>query len=499
MTQLLQKPKYTEPASAYNNSAQFKLEEPVALPPLPRRTLRFSERKLLLALLDTTTLNLGLLITLTLQSVSILTPEELWKRLPWFMTLSALWLSIGLIMNVYNLARAANIIGSLVVTSGTVITTAIIYIFTPFITPAFHHRREALIFVILSVLLVSLWRITYAKVLVTPDFCQRVLVVGAGQSGRNLAQAIAHTTGRGTLYQVLGFIDDDAAKLGQDFEGVRVIGSSQGLTTLARQLQPDEIILAITYSQSLNKELCEAILACREFGMNITTMSAVYERLTGRIPLNHIGRDLHIAVAVRQTATNRLYLAVRRLVDVLVGLVGAVLLVALIPFIWIANRICSPGPLFYRQERVGKAGKLFSIIKFRSMVVNAEAGTGAVWANAKDKRITHFGHFLRKTRLDEVPQFWNILKGDMSLIGPRPERPYFVERFVQDVPFYRARHAAKPGLTGWAQVKHGYTACIEDSLVKLQYDLYYIKHQCFLLDLLIVFKTVAVVLGFKGR
>jgi lipopolysaccharide/colanic/teichoic acid biosynthesis glycosyltransferase len=171
----------------------------------------------------------------------------------------------------------------------------------------------------------------------------------------------------------------------------------------------------------------------------------------------------------------------------------------MIPFVWLMHRFSSPGPLFYRQERVGKCGKVFTLIKFRSMVANAEHETGPVWAAHSDKRITGFGRFLRRTRLDEVPQFWNVLKGEMSLIGPRPERPAFVSRLSQDIPFYRARHAVKPGITGWAQVKYRYCASTDEVRVKLQYDLYYIKYQGPRLDLNCLLQTLRVIISSRGR
>jgi lipopolysaccharide/colanic/teichoic acid biosynthesis glycosyltransferase len=234
-------------------------------------------------------------------------------------------------------------------------------------------------------------------------------------------------------------------------------------------------------------------------GISITTAAMLYEHLTGRVPVEHIGRALNVALPFGQSATQRFYLMLRRLFDIYISLIGCTVLAILIPFVWLANRFTSPGPLFYRQERVGKGGNQFWVIKFRSMVVDAEKYVGTVWASENDPRITPAGRLLRKMRLDEFPQFWNILKGEMTLIGPRPERPFFVNQLAREFLFYRARHAVKPGLTGWAQVKYRYGASIEDSLMKLQYDLYYIKHQGVSLDIEILLKTISVVLGLKGR
>ncbi|RYE18053.1 MAG: sugar transferase, partial [Sphingobacteriaceae bacterium] len=210
------------------------------------------------------------------------------------------------------------------------------------------------------------------------------------------------------------------------------------------------------------------------------------------------GSVLAVAMPIVQKPTHRFYLVLQRGFDILGALVGCVLLALVIPWVWLANCIGSPGPLFYCQERVGKGGRPFQIVKFRSMRTDAEK-FGAVWAQENDPRITPVGRLLRGSRLDEMPQFWNILRGDMSLIGPRPERPHFVSQLTREIPFYRVRHAVKPGLTGWAQVRYRYGASVEDSLVKLQYDLFYIKRQSLLLDAEVVFKTIPIILGFKGR
>ena len=182
----------------------------------------------------------------------------------------------------------------------------------------------------------------------------------------------------------------------------------------------------------------------------------------------------------------------------LISVVGLLSLLLMIPFLTIINMMANKGPLFYTQERVGKKGKLFKIFKLRSMVVNAEKD-GAVWADKNDSRVTAFGKFLRKTRLDEFPQFINILKGEMSVIGPRPERPVFVDQLAKEIPFYPTRHILKPGLTGWAQVNTSYGASVDESLLKLQYDLYYIKHRNIFLDLNIIIKTLSTVLFFRGQ
>lgn len=187
------------------------------------------------------------------------------------------------------------------------------------------------------------------------------------------------------------------------------------------------------------------------------------------------------------------YPSVRRLIDIFVGLFGCLCLIPILPLLWLANRLSAPGPLFYTQTRVGLQGTPFTIVKLRSMIVDAEVG-GVQWTSAHDPRITPLGHFLRRTHLDEVPQCWNILKGEMSLIGPRPERPEFVTLLTKGVPTYPLRHSVTPGLTGWAQVNYGYGDSIEDARIKLHYDLEYIEQQSWWLDLMILWRTFGVLL-----
>jgi len=189
---------------------------------------------------------------------------------------------------------------------------------------------------------------------------------------------------------------------------------------------------------------------------------------------------------------------VKRAMDVVLAGLGLILLGLATPFIALAVYLDSPGPIFYTQARVGKGGRIFRAYKFRSMVPNAELGQ-AVWAERADSRVTRVGRILRKTHVDEFPQFVNILRGEMSAVGPRPERPEFVEELTREIPFYRVRHAVKPGMAGWGLVKQGYGASREDALLKLQYDLYYIKHQSLWLDIIILLKTIADTLTLGGR
>jgi exopolysaccharide biosynthesis polyprenyl glycosylphosphotransferase len=467
-----------------------------------RVALHFSERRLLLVLLDLILVNTALLLSLIVRLDFKLSLEVVWQHLLWFMIWNGVWLAVGFLMDIYDLTRAANLVQSLWSSVLTAVIAIIIYSAIPYYTPSFPDRRlEVLIFPLLLIPSIIIWRWAYARFLVQPSFQRRVVVIGAGIAGKALAETIVikgnpqHSTG----YQVLGFIDDDPAKQGLEIEGVPVLGKGQDLAAVVKHLRPNELVVAINNSASIRPELLQAILTCQESGITVSSMPVVYERLTGKVPVEQAMAMLETALPPSPPSTLRVYTMSKRLLDIALGLLGCIFMLIVLPFIALANLLGSPGPLFYRQERVGKGGKTFSIIKFRSMVVNAEQATGAVWAKAKDTRITPVGLFLRKTRLDEIPQFWNILKGDMTLIGPRPERPVFVQDLMQQYPLYRVRHTTKPGLTGWAQVKYRYGASVQDALIKLQYDLYYIKHQGVLLDIQILLKTINVVLGLKGQ
>jgi exopolysaccharide biosynthesis polyprenyl glycosylphosphotransferase len=468
--------------------------------------LRFAERKLLLAVVDLAVLNAALLLVLMLHPRLSGSVNAAQRHPLWFIVLSVVWLIVGHVLDIYDLTRAANTVRSVWVAGSAAILTSGVYLVIPYLTPVlFSHRLYALLLPVIATAGVVAWRVTYATVFVQPTFCQTALVIGAGQAGRVLARAVAETgddgddPSRGTGYRILGFIDDDPAKQGREIEGARVLGTRDDLPRLAQLLRPDKLIVAITSPERMHDGLFQTIRDGWEAGIPVTTMADLYERITKCVPVEHAGRDLHVVLPVSQPAGYRLYCAARRACEVALALLGLSSMLWLVPLVWLANLLISPGDLFYRQERVGKGGKTFQILKFRSMVMDAEKESGVVWARKGDARITPVGRLLRKTRLDEIPQFWNVLKGDMSLIGPRPERPEFVAQLAQEIPFYRVRHAVKPGITGWAQVKYRYGASVQDALIKLQYDLYYIKHQGLYLDLQVLLKSVQVVLRMQGQ
>jgi exopolysaccharide biosynthesis polyprenyl glycosylphosphotransferase len=254
----------------------------------------------------------------------------------------------------------------------------------------------------------------------------------------------------------------------------------------------------VATEQHLKKDLFERLVECQARGVQVSWMPNLYERLFRCVPIQYVDPVWALSVMQGQPVFERLQLASKRLLDLVLAAVG---LVAFAPFsllVSLAIRLDSPGPVLYRQVRSGRAGIPFTILKFRTMIHNAEQDGQARWATEGDHRITRVGRFLRKTRLDEVPQLINVLRGEMSIVGPRPERPEFIEILEQEIPFYRTRLMAKPGLTGWAQIHYSYGNSVLDALIKLQHDFYYMNHWSLLLDIYIIYRTFGVVFRFKG-
>lgn len=414
----------------------------------------------------------------------------------WFLLPSAGYFVLATVNDCYDLKVASDstaIAWALVrVTVQLLVAYLVVYFFSP---PVSLPRHIIGFFsLILPVALLS-WRWLYIIIISHPGLRRRVLVVGAGWAGQTIAQAIEENLS--SYYELVGFVDDDHDKLGESVAGVKVLTSSENLNQTCERLNVSELIVAI--SRRMRGELFQNILDCHEHGVQITPMTLLYEQMLGRVAVEHVGDNWFLVLPLTNVESYSLTRLIKRLIDILVALLGLGVLCILFPFVAAAILLDSRGPIFYRQTRVGKAGRSFRLLKLRSMIAEAENDGMPRWAKPDDSRITRVGHVLRRARLDELPQFYNVLKGEMSLIGPRPERPEFVERLEKTIPFYRARLAIRPGLTGWAQTRFSYGASVEDSLVKLQYDLYYIKHLSLYLDLLIFLRTFGVVLSLRGR
>ncbi len=349
-----------------------------------------------------------------------------------------------------------------------------------------------LFFLALTVPVFSTWRFLLAKVMNLPHFRPQAVIVGINPAGETIAKELL--SAEHPSASIIGCIGEGTEENSYQ-NGLPVLGGSRVLRNLMSSSVIDMIIMALDYRA--NPELFKETLEAAQFGISVLPMALVYESSTGKIPVEHIGDQWYTALQ-SERILSPFYLCWKKILDIFSGLCGLLVLCIVLPIIALLIYLDSPGPIFYSQERVGLRGKPFHIYKFRSMSIDAEGGGRAIWATESDKRVTRIGRFLRTTHLDELPQVFNILQGDMSLIGPRPERAEFVTGLEKTIPFYRHRLAVKPGLTGWAQVKYRYGRTGNDALIKLQYDLYYIKRRSFMLDMFIISKTVVEVLTFRG-
>jgi len=334
------------------------------------------------------------------------------------------------------------------------------------------------------------WRFAFSVVMRAPRLVENVLIVGTGPVAVSVARQIFQQ--HDFAYHIVGFAGEGpTVHLPPGYP--RLLGPPNEIGDLVAHHGVDRIIVAI--ADRRGRLPVEELVHAKLSGVCVEEAATTYERLTGKIMLENLKPSwLIFSDGFRVSRIRRV---LKRGADIVLSLLG--LLASLVPMTLTALAVWleSGRPVLYRQERVGQHGRLFSLYKFRSMRVDAEADT-PVWAREGDERVTRVGRFIRVTRLDELPQFWNVLRGDMSFVGPRPERPYFVHMLSEEIPFYHERHAVKPGLTGWAQVKYRYGSSIEDATEKLRYDLYYIKHLSIIFDLSIVFDTVKVILFGKG-
>lgn len=335
------------------------------------------------------------------------------------------------------------------------------------------------------------WRVIYNHILKTRHLDQKIMIVGSGLLAKNIAKEIVEKVDTG--FKVIGFITENPERVGEKLVNPSIIGDQTQILDIATKEKVDRIIVAL--EERRGKFPDAQLLECKMRGIAVEEGIEFYEHLTGRLQVESIRPSF--LIFSDGFKKSKLTMWMKRVIEFTLSLIGLILLSPLILIISILIKIDSRGPVFYRQKRVGERGKIFKLLKFRSMVENAETN-GPVWAQQDDKRVTRVGRWIRKGRLDEVPQMFNVLKGEVSFVGPRPERPYFVEQLRKEIPFYDQRLSVKPGVTGWAQIKYPYGASKEDALEKLKYDLYYIKNLSPLFDLLIIFETIKVVLFGKG-
>lgn len=468
---------------------------------VPTRFIQFSiaKRRVLLMQGDIAVTLLSVLGALWLWAFKAQEPFTLafiWARVYWFFILPLLWLALAHANDYYNLRLTSHFVSSVTrlawVSLQVVLAYGIIFLLSPRGTLP---RAFILYYAVLSLALIALWRAGRLFLTNWASFRRRVLIVGTGSASQAIWEAIEQEVQHD--YEIVGCVSS-AYDHNPPMEGAALLGTGQELIQLVQQYGVSEVI--VTYLNDVPNDIFQGLMACYRQGIAIVPMPMLYEQITGRIPIELVDQRLWALVlphAEHSLAFN-VYQALKRLMDVLLAVAGLALFAVFFPALALAIKLDSPGPIFYLQERVGRGDKVFKIVKLRSMINDAERLTGARWATANDSRITRMGRFMRKTRLDEIPQLINVLKGEMSLVGPRPERPEFVRLLGNEIPFYQTRHVVKPGLTGWAQIRYRYGNTTEDALRKLQYDLYYIRHQSFILDLLILARTVTTIIKFQG-
>jgi len=472
-----------------------------ALPSQPIWTrLRLADRRVLLALGDLVAVNLSVLVALRIWALvgeRAFGPPFLISQAFWFPLLSILWLTLAAANNYYDLALASRTDRSLMRLIPITLQLVVMYLFIFFLSP-----RDALprLFVLyhaaLSTVLIAAWRVMRITWLDWLPVRRRVLVVGTGWEAQAILDAIKQYAA--SDYTVVGIVDEGRPLHHEEIVvNAEAIGYAPDLARISQALAADEIVLAT--GGDVGGELFQGVMDCYELGIPVTSMPILYEQLTGMVPVEHVRGHWNVVLPLAASSVFDPYPLIKRMIDILLSLFGLMLFGVLLPPIGLVMTLDCPGPLFFSQERVGRAGRVFRMIKLRTMVPDAENYTGPIMAAQDDPRVTRVGAFLRRSRLDEVPQLVNVLRGEMSLVGPRPERPYFVEQLQARIPFYRTRLAIRPGVTGWAQVNFGYGSTDADQLTKLKYDLYYIRHRSLLLDMLILLRTVGQVVRLVGR
>ncbi|HSL22763.1 MAG TPA: TIGR03013 family XrtA/PEP-CTERM system glycosyltransferase [Vicinamibacterales bacterium] len=366
---------------------------------------------------------------------------------------------------------------------------AVIYLFFPDLVIA---RGVFAITAFLLIAFVGGWRWVFERVTRHLGHRERLLLVGTSPAAVSLARELHERRELGV--QIVGFVDPDPSRIGMPVFNPGIVGTLEDIPRITREQSVDRVVVSL--ADARGRLPMDKLLEMKLDGVAFAHLATVYEEYTGKISVENLRPSW--LIFSRGFRKSRLLQAVKRTMDMAGAAAGILLTLPIMLGAAAAVRLTSPGPVLYQQQRVGQHGRAFILYKFRSMRAGAERETGPVWAARDDDRITPVGRFIRRTRIDELPQLWNVLRGDMSLVGPRPERPEFVQALMREIPFYGQRHVVKPGLTGWAQVRYAYGNSVEDAMEKLQYDLFYIKNMSFGLDVFIVFKTIQTVVLQRG-
>ena len=355
-------------------------------------------------------------------------------------------------------------------------------------------RGVFLVATAMVIAVVAGWRLAFEWLAHRMQPRERLLLVGTSPGAVSLARELFDRR-QALGVDIVGFVDPDPARVGEPVFNPAIIGTIDDISTIVRERNVDRVVVSL--ADARGKLPMQKLLDMKlEQGVQFDHLASVYEEYTGKIAIESLRPSwLVFSDGFRKTLALR---TAKRALDIVAATAGLIVAAPVLLIVALLVKLTSRGPALYHQMRVGQHGRTFTVHKFRSMRVDAEAQTGAVWAASNDARVTPIGRFLRKSRLDELPQLWNVLSGEMSLVGPRPERPEFVRQLTEQIPYYGQRHVVRPGLTGWAQVRYSYGASTEDALQKLQYDLYYIKNLSISLDLFIIFSTIKTVVLRKG-
>ena len=333
------------------------------------------------------------------------------------------------------------------------------------------------------------WHVCYRWCLNIPALAKRVLVLGTGPLANKIGGLIL-STNHNHLLSGYYHCSNEPTHVPPQY----ILNNGNGLIKTVKEEKTKKIVISLSERRGVFP--LQDLLACKLSGIEVVDAPSFYEEITGKLLIEDITPScLIFSDGFRKTYFTRIF---KRIFDIFFAVIVLLIIMALVPFIALLIKLSSRGPVFFKQVRIGEGGEEFILYKFRTMHQNAESKTGAVWAQKNDPRITRVGKFLRKSRIDEIPQLFNVLKGEMSFIGPRPERPEFIEKLEEVIPYYSERHSVKPGITGWAQIKYPYGASVEDAIEKLRYDLFYVKHTSLFLDLLILLETIKVVLFGRG-
>lgn len=412
----------------------------------------------------------------------------------WFYFLPLFW--ILLIVNLYDLHRSSSQRRTIIGIGMAALTGLVLYALVYFVSPKGSLTRWGVgFFIIFATFLTLFWRLFYIKIFTAPAFMRRMLIIGAGKAGRTMADAYKNL--QPPPFHLIGFIDDDRKMIGKKLEGFPILSSSVDLLDIVDSESITDLIIAIT--GEMHGSTFQTVLDAQERGLEIIPMPTLYEELLRRVPVQHLESEWLIRSFMDEARVSGLFEVGKRLLDILGALIGLGICIVLFPLTAMIILIDSGFPIMYSQTRAGKNGKPYKIYKFRTMFQDAEKDGNVHPAEENDERVTRTGIFLRRTHIDELPQFWNVLRGEMSIIGPRAERPVHVAEYQKHIPFYRARLLVKPGITGWAQINYGYSATIPQTVVKLEYDLYYIKRRNLAMDISIILRTVGQVIGLRGR